>query len=349
MINFNIVNNFKIEGKVLEIVPFGTGHINRTFLIRTDEKDYLLQRINDDVFKDVEGLMENVVGICEHLKKKKEDSRGYMTIINTINDKPYIRVKGDYWRVYERIPNTIGLDMPESDEDFKQSAVGIGMFINDLADFDATKLNETIHDFHNTVDRYKKFHEVLKKDPVGRAKTCQKEIDFVLKHEYEASKLLDMGLPLKVTHNDTKLNNVLLDIDTRKAICVIDLDTVMPGYIAYDFGDSIRFGASTALEDERDLSKVSMDINLYRIFTEGFLSAYTNISDLEKESLPWGAKLMTLECGVRFLTDYIDGDNYFATNCLDHNLVRARTQFKLVEDMERKFEEMERIVFDEKH
>ena len=219
-----------------------------------------------------------------------------------------------------------------------------------LADFPAETLHETIPNFHNTPDRYRIFRETLAADPMGRAAGIQREIDFVLAREEEAGALQRMResgeLPLRVTHNDTKLNNVMLDSRTRKALCVIDLDTVMPGLVAFDFGDSIRFGASTGPEDERDLDRIWLDLSLYRRFTEGFIPACGILTPREIETLPLGAKVMTLECGLRFLTDYLDGDHYFGISRRSHNLDRARTQFKLVADTERRWSEICGIIKD---
>jgi len=220
-----------------------------------------------------------------------------------------------------------------------------------MSEFPAETLSEPIVNFHNTPDRYRIFHEILDKDSVGRAESCREEIEFALAHEKEAGILQGMRergeLPLRVTHNDTKLNNVMLDEVTRKALCVIDLDTVMPGLSLYDFGDSIRFGAATAAEDETDLSKMTIDLDLFRIYTRGFLESCTGLTEKEIELLPMGAKIMTLECGVRFLTDYLDGDHYFAIHRDNQNLDRARTQFKLVAEMERLWPEMNQIVKEE--
>jgi Ser/Thr protein kinase RdoA (MazF antagonist) len=242
----------------------------------------------------------------------------------------------------------ICIQLPETPDDFYQSAVAFGTFQSQLSDFPAETLSETIPNFHHTPDRYRIFREKIKEDPVGRAASVQQEIDFYLSREEDGSVLQRMRengqLPVRVTHNDTKLNNVLLDEKTRKAVCVIDLDTVMPGLSAYDFGDSIRFGASTAVEDERNLEKVSIDLNLFRIYTEGFVSSCPSLTEEERLALPLGAKIMTLECGMRFLTDYLDGDHYFKTAYAEHNLVRARTQMKLVADMEENWQEMEKIV-----
>ena len=250
--------------------------------------------------------------------------------------------------MYAFIEDSLCLQQPQTPSDFYESAVAFGQFQQMLKEFPAHTLHETIPNFHNTPDRYRIFREVLKKDPVGRVKEVQSEIDFVLSREQEAGTLLQLleagKLPLRVTHNDTKLNNVMLDEKTRKALCVIDLDTVMPGLSLYDFGDSIRFGAASAPEDEQDLSKMEMRLDRFETFTKGFLSACPDLTDTELELLPMGAKLMTLECGVRFLTDYLDGDHYFATHRPGQNLDRARTQFKLVADMEQKWEQMHHIV-----
>ena len=253
--------------------------------------------------------------------------------------------------MYDFVEGTICLQLPETDEDFYQSAVGFGTFQQLLTDFPAAKLHETIPNFHNTPDRYRALLETLERDPMHRAAQVQPEIEFALARQAEMSAIqnaLASGkLPLRVTHNDTKLNNVLLDAKTRKALCVIDLDTVMPGSSLYDFGDSIRFGAATAAEDEKDLSKMEMSLERFRVFTRGYVRACPGLTGKELEMLPMGAKTMTMECGVRFLTDYLDGDHYFAVHRGGQNLDRARTQFRLVADMEKKWNEMQKIVAEE--
>ena len=253
--------------------------------------------------------------------------------------------------MYDFVEDSICLQLPETDEDFYQSAVGFGTFQQLLTDFPTAKLHETIPNFHNTPDRYRALLETLERDPMHRAVQVQPEIEFALARQAEMSAIqnaLASGkLPLRVTHNDTKLNNVLLDAKTRKALCVIDLDTVMPGSSLYDFGDSIRFGAATAAEDEKDLSKMEMSLDRFRVFTRGYVRACPGLTAKELELLPMGAKTMTMECGVRFLTDYLDGDHYFAVHRDGQNLDRARTQFKLVADMEKKWDEMRKIVKEE--
>ena len=251
--------------------------------------------------------------------------------------------------MYDFVEDTICLQQPETDEDFYQSAVGFGTFQQLLAEFPAEKLHETIPNFHNTPDRYRAFLETLERDPMRRAAQVKPEIEFALARQAEMAALqtaLKSGeLPLRVTHNDTKLNNIMIDDKTGKGICVIDLDTVMPGLAMNDFGDSIRFGASTAAEDETDLSKVSCSMDLFEIYVKGFLEGCDGkLTKKEVELLPMGAKVMTFECGMRFLTDYLDGDHYFKIHREKHNLDRCRTQFKLVADMEKKWDIMQEIV-----
>ena len=251
--------------------------------------------------------------------------------------------------MYDFVHDSICLDAPETDEDFYQSAVAFGSFQRQLADFPANELSETIPRFHDTPNRYRALRAAIEKDALGRAASCREEIEFALTREADAAVMMNLlaagELPLRVTHNDTKLNNVMLDAKTRKPLCVIDLDTVMPGLAANDFGDSIRFGANTGAEDEKDLTKISLSLARYEAFARGFLEACGKaLTPKEIETLPWGAKLMTLECGVRFLTDYLEGDTYFRIHRPEHNLDRTRTQFALVADMEKKWTQMCDIV-----
>ena len=345
-----ILQNFRLDAPAVSCDKYGCGHINETYLVVTEQQTrYILQKINHHIFKDVPALMGNIAAVTNHLAKQTDDPRRVLTLVPTTEGQSYYQSEdGCYWRVYVFVEDAVCLQLPETPMDFYESAVAFGSFQQMLKDFPAETLCEVIPNFHNTADRYRIFHEVLAKDPMGRAKEVASEIRFVLDREEEAGtlvRLLQAGkLPLRVTHNDTKLNNVMLDAQTRTALCVIDLDTVMPGLSLYDFGDSIRFGAASAAEDEQDLSKMEMRLDLFEIYTKGFLSACPGLTETEREMLPMGAKLMTLECGVRFLTDYLDGDHYFATHRPGHNLDRARTQFKLVADMERKWEQMHQIV-----
>lgn len=345
--NYNsIAEKFDISGDVLNVIKFGNGHINDTLLVETSSNKYVLQRLNRNVFKEPEKVMANILGVTEYLKPRLSGKVQTLNFIAGKNGEKYILDEDEFlWRMYEFVDNGVSLDMPETEIDFYQSAVGFGNFQNMLKDYPADTLYETIPNFHNTPDRYQKFLEAVEKDPLGRAATALEEIAFVNERKEFYSILEDnhkMGkLPLKVTHNDTKLNNVMLDIVTREPICVMDLDTIMPGYSVNDFGDSIRFGASTAAEDEKDLSKVHFDIELFKIYTKGFLSGCDGtLTECEQELLPVGAKMMTIECGMRFLTDYILGDTYFKTAYPEHNLVRCRTQFKLVSEMEERWNEM---------
>ena len=335
---------------------YGQGHINVTYVIPgADGARYILQRVNKNVFKKPVELMENVAAVTNYLSERTDDPRGCLRLIPTKEGENFFTdSEGDYWRVYLFITDSICLQQAETGEDFRQSAIAFGEFQKQLKDFPASTLHEVIPHFHDTVDRYRMFHEAVKEDKAGRAASVQAEIEFYMAREDFAGlivdKLADGRLPLRVTHNDTKLNNVMLDKATRKALCVIDLDTVMPGSALYDYGDSIRFGASTAAEDEKDLDKVWMDLELYKMYTDGYLSACgDSLTDLEIEMLPVGAKMMTLECGMRFLTDYLNGDTYFKTHYEEQNLDRAKTHIKLVSDMEAKWDEMNRIVMEAKH
>lgn len=354
------LDNFEFGGRIVDTVRYGEGHINDTFCVNTrneagDHVRYMLQRINTETFTDPDGLMENVVNVTDYLrniiaKNGGDPARETLTVHRTKDGKNYYRdSKGGCWRVYSFVEGTICLQTVETPEQFYQSAVAFGNFQRLLAGYDASTLHETIAKFHDTRNRFANFKKALEADPCGRAKDVQPEIEFVLAREKDCAVLMDQleagKLPLRVTHNDTKLNNILLDKDTGVGICVIDLDTVMPGLALNDFGDSIRFGATHSAEDERDLSKVNFELDLFEIYTKGFLEAAGDtLTAAEKENLPWGAKLMTLECGIRFLTDYLEGDHYFRIHREGQNLDRSRTQFKLVSDMEACWDEMNAIV-----
>jgi len=345
-----VLAQFQLDSPAVSCEPHGCGHINKTYLVTTQSGTlYILQQLSNRAFRNIDQLMSNVSSVSAYLRKQTDDPRRVLTLVPTTDGKPYYHHDANSdWRVYVFITDSICLQSVESPQDFYESARAFGSFAQQLDGFPAETLYETIPNFHNTPDRYRIFKEVLAKDPMNRAKDVAAEIQFVLDREQAAAALveqLNAGLlPLRVTHNDTKLNNVMLDKETRKPLCVVDLDTTMPGLIAYDFGDSIRFGASTAAEDEKDLDKVWMDIELFRTYTEGFLSACPGLTAQERKSLSLGAKIITLECGLRFLTDYIDGDHYFSIHYPEQNLDRCRTQFKLVADMESKWDAMEKIV-----
>ena len=350
---FDVLARFQLDAPAVSCERYGCGHINETYLVVTESgRRYILQKISNRAFPDVAGLQENIAAVTEFLHTQTSDPYGALTLIPTDEGKMYLHWgENSDWRVYDFIEGSLCLQKPETAEDFYQSAIAFGTFQQQLADFPAHTLHETIKNFHNTPDRFRIFKEVLAKDVMGRAKDVQPEIEFALAHEEMGGRLMGLlkegKLPLRVTHNDTKLNNVMLTESDRKPMCVIDLDTTMPGLSAYDFGDSIRFGAATAAEDETDLSKMEMDLDLFRIFTRGFLTACPGLTAEERKALPLGAMTMTLECGVRFLTDYLDGDHYFGIHRPDHNLDRCRTQFKLVRDMESKWDEMMKIVEEE--
>lgn len=350
-----IAGNFDFKGDFISKKPFGNGHINDTFKLIFSEGEYILQRINTSIFTKPEELMDNVMKVTEFLKEKIKDEGGdpkreTLSVVLTNDGKPlYNHDTEGAWRAYDFVENSISYDIIEDPKDFKASGVAFGHFQKQLEDFPIDTLNFTIENFHHTPSRFETFVTSLEKDVEGRAKSCQKEIDMILKEKDFVHTLWNHHakgeLDLKVTHNDTKLNNVLFDKETGEAICIVDLDTVMPGFALDDFGDSIRFGASTALEDEKDLDKVNFDLNLFEVYVEGFLEgADGSLTDLEIDLFPVGAKMLTLETAIRFLTDYLDGDVYFKTAYDDHNLVRARTQLKLVSDMNEKWDEMKAIV-----
>lgn len=351
---------FKIEGECYSSDNYGNGHINDTFLLKcktTDgvEHKYILQRMNHEVFKNPDELIENISGVTRHLKKKIQANNGdvlreTLNLVETNDGKLLFKDSiGSYWRNYLFIDNATCFDLVEKPDHFYQSGVAFGQFQNLLADYPAKTLHETIVDFHNTQKRYETFINAVELDKVGRAKAVAAEIDFIKQRKADTevcNALIAKGeLPVRVTHNDTKLNNVMIDNATGKGLCVLDLDTVMPGLNMNDYGDSIRFGASTAKEDETDLSKVEMSLELFETYTKGFLSACGSaLTKKEIEMLPFGAKIMTFECGMRFLTDYLEGDHYFRTHYENHNLDRCRTQLKLVSDMESKWNEMQQII-----
>lgn len=345
-----VLDLFRLNGRPVSCDPYGEGHINLTFLAVTDTgKRYILQRLSRAAFHDIPGLMGNVAAVTEFLAARSPDPRSSLHLIPTLDGRSFCRdSEGEFWRVYDFVEDSLCLQTPETPEDFYQSAVAFGQFQCRLRDFPAETLCETIPNFHNTPDRYRKFHLAVDADAAGRLSSVLPEVRFLLEREEKAGTLQRLReggeLPVRVTHNDTKLNNVMLDAVTRKALCVIDLDTVMPGLVAYDFGDSIRFGASTAPEDEKDLSRVEMSLDLYETYARGFIPACGGLTAAELESLPLGAWTMTLENGLRFLTDYLEGDHYYHITRPEHNLDRCRTQLKLVSDMEQKWDPMSAII-----
>lgn len=354
-----VAEQFVIEGEIGEVRSYGNGHINDTYLVTTKkdglERHFILQRINTSIFKNPDELMGNILGVTRHLGKKIQAAGGdvareTLSVIPTCDGKSYYETpEGDCYRMYAYIEHTDSLEQIAHATDFYAAAEAFGNFQYLLADYPADTLHETIPDFHHTKKRYERFLAVVAEDALGRAAEVAEEISFVKAREQDMSviveALLQGEIPLRVTHNDTKLNNVLMDKDSGRGICVIDLDTVMPGSSLYDFGDSIRFGANHAAEDEVDLSKVWVDLELFEAYVSGYLKGCKGaLTQREIELMPMGAKLMTLECGMRFLTDYLEGDIYFKIHREGHNLDRCRTQFALVADMEEKWEQMCEIV-----
>ncbi len=347
---------FDFGGKILHTEPYGCGHINDTLRVYTDGgRSYILQRMSAAAFKRPDRLMQNIMGVTEFLRKKAAQSGGdpdreALTVLRPKNGENYYTdSQGGAWRVTMHIDGSICYQTADTPELFEESAKAFGKFQRMLCDYPADTLFETIPHFHDTEDRLQKLKVAIETAPQELIRECRAEIEFALRREADCSvacRALREGiLPLRVTHNDTKLNNVLLDSKTGRGLCVIDLDTTMPGLSINDFGDSIRFGANHCAEDEPDLSKVNFDMELYEAYTRGFLEGAAGcLSQAEVEYLPWGARLMTLECGIRFLTDYLQGNTYFRIHYPRQNLDRCRTQFKLVRDMEARFDHMQQIV-----
>lgn len=351
-----VLGAYRFHGTLLSANTYGNGHINDTFLLVFDmygmgRLKVILQRINTDVFPKPLELMENVIGVTSFLQKKIQEtggdvSRETLTLIPTGEGAHYyIDSQGGYWRAYQFITDAVCYERVEKIEHFYESGRLFGQFQQQLSDYPIESLHEIIKDFHNTEERYRQFQTALSKDVCGRAKDVSHEINVACAYAYLCDifpPLIASGeLPLRVTHNDTKLNNLMFDTLTGKGLCIIDLDTIMPGLLAYDFGDAIRFGANTAYEDETDLSRVSLDLHLYETYTKGFVEGCGHaMTTHERELLPEGAMIMTYENGIRFLTDYLSGDVYFKITHPEHNLERCRTQFALLEDMKSKLSQM---------
>lgn len=352
-----VLENYDFLSRAENIKNYGNGHINDTLLLelKNPVERVMLQKINNKIFPDTDHLMENITRVTGWIADKiaaqgENPARRVLHIIKTKEGTSYYRTKdGNAYRAYIFIEDGICLEQPRKPEDFYESGMAFGGFQGYLADFPAEQLHETIPDFHNTVKRFDTFQKAVEEDVCKRAASVREEITYAFSKEKmivdcDSQKKMQ-NIPLRVTHNDTKLNNAMLDAATEKALCVLDLDTVMPGYAMDDFGDSIRFGTNTAVEDEKDLSKVSCNLELFKVYAEGFLKGTGGRLTEEEISLfPLGAKMMTYECGIRFLTDYLQGDVYFKTAYPEHNLVRARNQFALLKDMDRKTEQMEAII-----
>ncbi|MEO6521546.1 MAG: aminoglycoside phosphotransferase family protein [Mucilaginibacter sp.] len=353
-----IVANFLIEGSVGDIKPFGSGHINDTYRVynnEPDKTDYLLQRVNHNIFKDVPGLINNIAYVTTHIKNKLREVPGadldkqVLTLIPAKGDLFYHQdVDGNYWRLYLFLKDTKGYDVVKTEQQAAEGGKAFGAFQTMLADVEVSKLIEVIPNFHNIIFRLKNFESALNADVAGRAKNVGLEIAFVnarIDVMSEIDRLGKLGkLPVRVTHNDTKFNNVLLDADD-KAQCVIDLDTIMPGYTAFDFGDAVRTIINMAAEDEADVEKIQLNMPLFKAFAEAFLAQtahYMTVTEIR--SLVQGVLLLPYMIGVRFLTDYLSGDVYFKIKYPEHNLVRARAQFQLVRKLEENYDEIYSIV-----
>lgn len=351
---------FDFDGEVVGAARYGEGHINDTFAVYVQNLQgeavrFILQKLNTKIFKHPQEVMSNIVGVTEYLKKiirenGGDENRQTMTVIRTkTNDNCFFDSNSGVWRAFIFIEDTICLQKVEKPEHFYSSAKSFGNFMCLLENYPASTLFETIPLFHDTRDRLKNLETAIKENKAGRKDGCCEEIDFALARKEDCSYLMDKldrgEIPLRVTHNDTKLNNILIEEKTGEGLCVIDLDTIMPGIALHDYGDSIRFGASTAAEDEADLNKVHFSLELFEIYTKGYLEAAGKaLTKEEKACLAWGAKLMTLECGMRFLTDHLEGDSYFKTHRENHNLDRCRTQFRLVKEMEENWDKMREII-----
>lgn len=349
---------FDIYGDFLVASPFGNGNVNDTFQLTYDQGGirlhYVLQRINSNVFKDPVAVMENVARVTDHILGKIRAAKALtrkrtIRLLHAHDGKPYaFDNRGNCWRAYIFIEHARAYEVLDSPEQAFRVAQGFGEFQKQLVDLKG-RLNETIPDFHNTPKRINALEAAIKADTCNRVKQVQKEIDFVLSRKSECGKLLDLNaqgaIPERITHNDTKANNILIDDLSGEAICVIDLDTVMPGLVLYDFGDMVRSGTNPAEEDEQDLNRVGMRFDMYEAFYDGFISsAGCFLTEAEKEMLPFSAKLITLEIGLRFLTDYLMGDTYFKTKRPNQNLDRCRTQFKLVESIEAQMNKMQALL-----
>ena len=356
----SICRKFGIEGKYLRYETITMGHINTTYKVYFfrdgEEKDYILQKLNTYVFKNPVEVMDNISSVTEYIRAKIKlggisAKRFVVHYYKNVDDGNYYIFgdNGEFWRLSRFIDDSVTFNQTNNLTVFEESGKAFGNFQLHLADYPVKSLHIAIPHFHNTVNRYAIFKDSIERDESGRANLVRAEIDEYLAFEEISTRMYKMQrrgeLPLKVTHNDTKLNNVLFDKESFQNLAVVDLDTVMPGLIAFDFGDAIRFGANTCAEDEKDVSKVKIDMQKYEAFTKGFVATVgKTLSKNEISTLALGALTMTVECGVRFLTDYIDGDKYFKISRLGHNLDRARCQLALAKDMLLHLDEMQKIV-----
>ena len=345
-----VLQQFCLDGTPVSCEPLGNGHINRTFRVASSSgKAYTLQRINRVAFRHPEELIENIDAVSRFIAQKNIGLETIRLCTTRDGRKFAVDAQGEYWRAYDFISGGLSLEAPRSCNDFYQAAIAFGKFQQALADFPAATLHETIPRFHDTEDRLRQLRASVEADACGRVRETGPELDFIFSREQELGTLCRMlrsgALPLRVTHNDTKLNNVLLDEQTGRARSVLDLDTVMPGLSAHDFGDAVRFGASSAAEDETDLSKVFLRLDMYQAYLDGYLDACGNaLTENEVSVLPLGAKIITIELAARFLKDYLDGDIYFKIDRPSQNLDRCRAQLHLAADMEAQWPQMQQIL-----
>lgn len=347
----SIAEQFAIEGKIASIAALGEGFINDTYVVKTegDAPDYILQRKNHIVFPDVPGMMDNILAVTEHIKRKVADPmRETLTVVPAKDGKLYVQDGENFWAVCIFIPNTATYDRADNTELAYQGGVGIGRFQALLSDFDKP-LNETIKGFHNIRWRFQQWDATIAADPVGRVKELQEEISWVESRREEMlsfwSLVEDGTIPTHVTHNDTKISNILFDQPTGKVLCAIDLDTVMSSTSLNDFGDAIRSYTNTGAEDDKCLENVEMSLDMFRAYAEGYLSEQlATMSQSELEWLAFAGRYITFEQVLRFLMDYIDGDKYYKIAYPDHNLVRTRAQYKLLQSMERQYPEMQAVI-----
>lgn len=357
-----VASRFRIPGRLVGAEPYGTGHVNDTYAVTCDQGGqairYILQRVSHQVFRDPPALMDNIARVTRHVRMKLEEEgadeihRRTLTLIPTRDGTDYLHdEEGLYWRVYEFVEGAQTYDVVEDAGQAYEAAMAFGRFQRQLADLPGPRLTESVPGFHDTRSRMDALLRAIQADRSNRAASARAEIDFALRREamtgYLLERLAGGDLPERITHNDTKLNNVMIDDRTSEGVCVIDLDTVMPGSALYDFGDMVRTATNTGAEDEKDLSKIASDLAMFEALVKGYLAATREIlTPMEMDLLPFAGKLMTFEVGIRFLADYLDGDTYFKTHREDHNLDRCRTQLALVQSIEDQEDEMQHILAD---
>lgn len=355
-----VIKHFNVKGEYVDAIPYGCGHINDSYAVTMNDDGNIyrlfVQRINHHIFTDVESLMNNIEYVTSYIKSElkkenKDDLKECLTLIKTLDNKNYYydEINDMYYRIYVFIEDTITYQIVSNNEVFYECGKSFGKFQHYLACCDPSFIKDSIKDFHNTPKRYNDFIKACELDKIKRLDLVKAEVEFVKVRFNDChiiyDKLINKELPIRITHNDTKLNNILMDPISNKGICVVDLDTIMQGSVLYDIGDSLRFGCNTAPEDETDLDLVHFDESLFKSYVKGFLEeTIDSLTKEEIELIPFSAKLMTFECGIRFLTDYLDGDNYFKIKHPNHNLDRARTQFKLVLEIEQKMPILKSIV-----